>query len=87
MLPKILNVKQICEATGLSSVTIWRKEKAGEFPARRQLGLRRVGWLSREVDEWLEATPRSEITSPKMRNNQKTESPALEGAGLKLYNR
>ena len=66
MLPKILNVKQICEATGLSSVTIWRKEKAGEFPARRQLGLRRVGWLSREVDEWLEATPRSEITSPKI---------------------
>jgi prophage regulatory protein len=61
---KVLSVRQISEATGLSSVTIWRKEKAGEFPARRQLGSRRVGWLTREVEDWLEATPKSEITSP-----------------------
>ena len=51
MSPKILNVKQIAEATGLSPVTIWRKEKAGEFPVRRQLGSRRVGWLTREVED------------------------------------
>jgi len=75
MSPKILNVKQISEATGLSPVTIWRKEKKGEFPARRQLGSRRVGWLTREVDEWLEATPKSEITSPKnghLKNEEKS---------------
>jgi len=69
MSPKILNVKQTSKATGLSPVTIWRKEKSGEFPIRRQLGSRRVGWLTREVDEWIEATPVSEITSP----NTKTE--------------
>jgi|TARA_B100002003_G_scaffold109069_1_gene101029 prophage regulatory protein len=62
---KVLSVRQITAATGLSPVTIWRKEKKGEFPARRQLGPRRVGWLTREVDEWLESTPKSEITSPK----------------------
>ena len=62
--PKVLNQKQLTEITGLSAVTIWRKEKAGEFPVRRQLGSRRVGWLTREVDEWIEATPESEITSP-----------------------
>ena len=67
MTPKILNVKQLSEVTGLSSVTIWRKEKKGEFPNRRQLGSRRVGWLTREIDDWLEATPNSEITSPKKR--------------------
>ena len=75
MSPKILNVKQLSEATGLSPVTIWRKEKAGEFPARRQLGSRRVGWLTREVDEWLEATPKSEIASPKkgqLKNEKKS---------------
>ena len=64
MSPKILNVKQTSKTTGLSPVTIWRKEKAGEFPIRRQLGSRRVGWLTREVDEWIEATPESQITSP-----------------------
>jgi len=62
---KVLSIKQISEATGLSPVTIWRKEKAGEFPVRRQLGSRRVGWLNREIDECLEATPKSKITSPK----------------------
>ena len=72
---KVLSIKQISEATGLSPVTIWRKEKAGEFPVRRQLGSRRVGWLTREVDEWLEATPKSEITSPKkgqLKNEKKS---------------
>ena len=64
MSPKILNVKQTSKTTGLSPVTIWRKEKAGEFPIRRQLGSRRVGWLTREVDELIEATPESQITSP-----------------------
>ena len=75
MSPKILNVKQLSEVTGLSPVTIWRKEKKGEFPARRQLGSRRVGWLTREIDEWLEATPKSEITSPKkgqLKNEKKS---------------
>ena len=62
---KVLSIKQISEATGLSPVTIWRKEKAGEFPVRRQLGSRRVGWLNRGIDEWLEATLKSKITSPK----------------------
>ena len=70
MSPKILNVKQITETTGLSPVTIWRKEKAGEFPVRRQLGSRRVGWIASEVDEWIEATPVSEITSPNTKAEQ-----------------
>ena len=62
--PKVLNQKQLTEITGLSAVTVWRREKIGEFPRRRQLGSRRVGWLTREVDEWIEATPESQITSP-----------------------
>ena len=70
MSPKILNVKQTSKTTGLSPVTIWRKEKAGEFPIRRQLGSRRVGWLTREVDEWIEATPESQITSPNTKAEQ-----------------
>ena len=55
MTPKILSIKQTSEATGLSPVTIWRKEKAGEFPVRRQLGSRRVGWIASEVDEWIDS--------------------------------
>ena len=62
--PKVLNQKQLTEITGLSAVTVWRREKIGEFPRRRQLGSRRVGWIAREVEDWINARPASEIIAP-----------------------
>ena len=59
----VLSIKQISEATGLSPVTIWRKEIAGEFPVRRQLGSRRVGWLNRELMNGLR--PHQSLRSPR----------------------
>jgi len=44
--------------TGLSKVTIWRKEKSGNFPKRINLTSRRVGWIELEIMGWLEARPR-----------------------------
>jgi prophage regulatory protein len=43
--------------TGISAATIWRMERQGEFPARRQLTEGRVGWLDTEVEEWLRTRP------------------------------
>lgn len=40
---------------GLSRSTIWRRERAGDFPKHRQLTPNAVGWLEREVDEWIAA--------------------------------
>ena len=39
--------------TGLSETTLWRLEKAGDFPAKIRLSVRRVGWLRGEVEAWL----------------------------------
>jgi predicted DNA-binding transcriptional regulator AlpA len=39
----------------LSDVTIWRMEKAGTFPPRRQIGKRRVGWILSEVENWIKS--------------------------------
>lgn len=39
--------------TGLGYTTIFKLERAGKFPARRQLSPGRVGWLRAEVDAWL----------------------------------
>jgi prophage regulatory protein len=39
--------------TGLSETTIWRLERAGDFPARRQLSNNAVGWLRSEVEAWM----------------------------------
>jgi prophage regulatory protein len=38
--------------------TVWRWEKAGQFPRRRKLGGRSVGWLNSEVMEWIVTRPR-----------------------------
>jgi prophage regulatory protein len=52
---KFLTVKQIMKMTGLSRTTIWRLERDEEFPKRRQLGLRRIGWIESEVLDWMES--------------------------------
>lgn len=42
-----------------------RLEKAGQFPARIQLGECSVGWLEGEVDDWIRSRPRGAIALPK----------------------
>ena len=43
---------------GVISVTQWRMEKAGLFPARVRLNRASVGWLLSEVEEWLNSRER-----------------------------
>lgn len=50
----IIRKPAVRQRTGLSDVTIWRKEKAGQFPQRLQLtegGA--VGYYEDEVDAWV----------------------------------
>ena len=54
---RLLRVEEVEERTGMSRVTIWRKEKNGEFPERRKITDHMVGWLESEVDEWIESRP------------------------------
>ena len=67
---KILKLKQVREITSLSGPTIWRKERAGDFPVRRQISSNRVGWVETEVIDWLfNRTPAN--VAPKKTNSQK----------------
>ena len=50
--------------TSLSRTEVWRKEKAGEFPARIQLGRQSVGWDAAEVDRWLKSCKRGVLAQP-----------------------
>lgn len=52
---KILRVSSVEKITGYSRATIRRLERAGQFPPRRQLGARAVGWLESEVQGWVRA--------------------------------
>ena len=50
---RMLSCCQVQERTGLSRTTIWRLEQTHQFPARRILAPRRVGWLASEIDHWI----------------------------------
>jgi len=50
---KLLSVNEVSEMIGLSRTTIWRMEKAGNFPTRRHLSARRIGWLEADIEAWI----------------------------------
>lgn len=51
---RIVRKPEACALTGLSPTSIWRKERAGQFPKRRRLGPNAVGWLLSDILEWIE---------------------------------
>ena len=52
---KFIRLREVEERTGLSDTTIWRYERAGNFPQRRRLGPNAVAWLEDEVDAWAQS--------------------------------
>jgi len=52
----ILREKDVIKFVGLSRTSIWRKERAGLFPARVHLGGgRAIGWLRSDLETWLQS--------------------------------
>jgi prophage regulatory protein len=49
----IISDEEVRSRIPYSSVQIWRKEKAGEFPRRIKLGANRVGWIESEIESWI----------------------------------
>ena len=53
---RILCVGETCQRVGLSRSTIWRLARRGKFPQAVQLSsAATVGFLEREVSEWITA--------------------------------
>lgn len=52
---KILRLPEVKARTGLSRSTIYLRISGGSFPAPVALGVRAVGWVETELDEWLKA--------------------------------
>jgi prophage regulatory protein len=49
----VLRLPAVCRITGLGRSTIYRMQTQQQFPQRIKLGARAVGWVEREVQEWL----------------------------------
>jgi prophage regulatory protein len=52
---EILRRPAVTRKTGLASSSLYAAIARGDFPKPIKLGERSVGWLSREVDAWIEA--------------------------------
>ncbi len=63
MQDEYLRFPAVQQAAKLARTTIWRLEKTGQFPARRQLSPNTVGWLRSEIEIWLES--RQTVTTQK----------------------
>jgi len=50
---QILKLNDVIEKTGLSRSTIYLKMSQSEFPKSISLGKRSVGWLEKDIDDWI----------------------------------
>lgn len=53
----ILRLKDLQRRISLSRSAIYAKISAGGFPAPIALGPRAIGWLSTDIDKWIESRP------------------------------
>lgn len=54
----IWRVKRVIQEIGLSRTTIWRGVRNDTFPKPIRLGVNSVGWLKKDVLEWMDSRPR-----------------------------
>lgn len=62
--PIYLDKQAVAEFVALSETTVEKLVRENEFPKPRVLSGRRVAWLVREVEEWAESRPVSDLPPP-----------------------
>jgi prophage regulatory protein len=62
--PILVDIENVIALTGLKKTTIWKLINNGDFPKPRQASDRSSRWLVREIEEWCEARPVSDILPP-----------------------
>jgi prophage regulatory protein len=77
---KFLRIRDVTELTGLSRMTIYRMEVAGEFPRRRQIGKNSVAWLEADLTRWAKSRPVAPLKSG-------GANPGVRGESFELFTR
>lgn len=62
--PIFLDLRSAAQALSLSEATIERLTREGNFPQKRKVSDRRAAWLFRDLIEWAESRPVSELPPP-----------------------
>lgn len=64
MKPLYIDLPSVALMVSLAEATVQREVREGRFPKPRVLSGRRVGWLMRELEEWAESRPVSDLPPP-----------------------
>ncbi len=70
-LPEVVRLTNLCQAE------IYSRMKLGTFPVARQVSLRKIAWIGRELIAWLEAP---QAFAPKVEPQLFSESEIIEAA-------
>jgi prophage regulatory protein len=62
--PLYLDLETVCTIVSLAPATVQLLVRQKQFPKPRLLSGRRVGWLLREIEEWAEQRPISDLLPP-----------------------
>ena len=57
MQEEMLRPLEVVKRTGLSRTTLWRRVRAGTFPAAVELGKNSIGWPASTIAAWLANRP------------------------------
>lgn len=74
--PIYVDIDTVATMVALSSSTIQSMVRQGDFPKPRQLSGRRVGWMVREIEEWADSRPVSDLPPPENTGARKPRRPA-----------
>jgi len=64
MKPIYLELTRVAELVSLSEASVQKLVRESRFPKPRLLSDKRVAWLTREVEEWAESRPVSDLAPP-----------------------
>ncbi len=72
----VLSLSAVAETLSLSESTVQSlvRDDGSDFPKPRLLSGRRVGWLSREIEQWAESRPVSSLPPPANTGAKKPKS-------------
>ena len=62
---KFLRIRQVMQLTGLSRMTLYRLELAGQFPKRRRLSENSVAWFESDIESWADSRPIAHLRVPR----------------------
>ena len=52
---RILRIKEVVQITGLSSSSIYKQIRLGDFPRGVKLTSRSTAWSSEDIDNWIKS--------------------------------